>query len=54
MSPLFWAAIESVEEAIANALVAAETMTGRDGHIAFRMPHDLLVEAWQRHRPTAA
>jgi D-aminopeptidase len=50
LSPLFWAAIESVEEAIANALVAAETMTGRDGHIAHRLPHDRLVEVWQRHR----
>jgi D-aminopeptidase len=50
LSPLFWAAIEAVEEAIANALVAAETMTGRDGHVAHRLPHDLLVEAWRRHR----
>jgi D-aminopeptidase len=54
LSPLFWAAIESVEEAIANALVAAETMTGRDGHVAHRLPHDLLVEAWQRHRRSGA
>jgi D-aminopeptidase len=54
LSPLFWAAIESVEEAIANALVAAETMTGRDGHVAYRLHHDRLVEVWQRHRgPTA-
>jgi D-aminopeptidase len=50
LSPLFWAAIESVEEAIVNALVAAETMTGRDGHVAHRLPHDLLSEAWKRHR----
>jgi D-aminopeptidase len=50
LSPLFWAAIEAVEEAIANALVAAETMTGRDGHVAPRLPHDRLVQAWRRHR----
>jgi D-aminopeptidase len=50
MSPLFWAAIESTEEAIANALVAAETMTGRDGHVVHRLPHEMLVEAWRRHR----
>src|SRR6476619_8536251 len=31
ISELFWGAIESTEEAICNALVAAETMTGRDG-----------------------
>lgn len=50
LSPLFWAAIESVEEAIANALVTAETMIGRDGHTAHRLPHDRLREVWERHR----
>ena len=54
LSPLFWGVIESVEEAIANALVAAETMTGRDGHVAYRLPHDRLVEAWRRHRGRAS
>jgi len=50
ISPLFWAAIESTEEAIANALVAAETMEGQGGHVAHRLPHDRLVEVWQRYR----
>ena len=50
ISPLFWAAVESTEEAIANALVAAETMSGADGHIAHALPHDLLVDTWRRHR----
>ena len=50
MSGLFWAAIESTEEAIANALVAAQTMTGRDGHTAHRLPHDRLVDVWDRYR----
>jgi D-aminopeptidase len=50
ISPLFWAAIESTEEAILNALVAAETMTGRDGHTAHRLPHDRLVDVWRRYR----
>lgn len=49
ISPLFWAAIEATEEAILNALVAAETMTGRDGHVARALPHDLLTETWQRY-----
>ena len=31
MSPLFQAAVEAVEAAVVNALLAAETMTGRDG-----------------------
>jgi D-aminopeptidase len=50
ISPLFWAAIEATEEAIANALVAAETMTGRDGHTAQAIPHDLLLSAWEQRR----
>jgi len=44
LSALFWAAIEATEEAIVNALVAAETMTGRDGITAHALPHDRLVE----------
>jgi D-aminopeptidase len=50
ISSLFWAAVESTEEAIVNALVAAETMAGADGHVAYRLPHDRLVEVWRRHR----
>jgi D-aminopeptidase len=50
VSPLFWAAIEATEEAILNALVAAETMHGRDGHVAYRLPHDRLIETWRRYR----
>ena len=44
MSDLFWGAIESTEEAICNALIAAETMTGRDGVTAHALPHDALIE----------
>ena len=51
ISPLFWAAVEATEEAIINALVAAETMSGLDGHVAHRLPHDRLVEVWLAHRP---
>jgi D-aminopeptidase len=50
ISPLFWAAIESTEEAIVNALVAAETMQGADGHTAHRLPHGRLVEIWRKYR----
>jgi D-aminopeptidase len=45
MTPFFQATVEATEEAIVNALVAAETMTGRDGVIAHRLPHDRL-RAW--------
>jgi D-aminopeptidase len=44
ISDLFWGTIEATEEAILNALVAAETMTGRDGIIAPALDHARLVE----------
>ena len=44
LDPLFEATVEATEESIVNALVAAETMTGRDGITAHRLPHDRLVE----------
>jgi D-aminopeptidase len=44
MSGLFRAVIESVEEAVLNSLVAAQTMTGRDGHIAYALPVDRVQE----------
>jgi D-aminopeptidase len=50
ISPLFWAAIEATEEAIANALVAAQTLTGRDGHSAPAIPHERVREIFARHR----
>ena len=49
LDPLFEAAVEATEEAIVNALVAAETMVGRDGITAHRLPHDRLVEVMRRH-----
>ena len=49
LDPLFEAAIEATEEAIVNALVAAETMTGRDGTIAHALPHDRVVDVMRRY-----
>ena len=49
ISPLFWATIEATEEAIVNALVAADTMTGIDGNTAQALPHDRLQDIWVRH-----
>ncbi len=56
MTPLFDAVIEATEEAIVNALCAAETMTGRDGATAHALPLDRLAarfgQAVQEPRPT--
>ena len=49
IDPLFDATIEATEEAIVNALVAADTMTGRDGVTAHALPHDRLLETMARY-----
>jgi D-aminopeptidase len=48
MTPLFEAVADATEEAIVNALCAATTMTGIDGHTAYALPLDRL-EAVLRH-----
>jgi L-aminopeptidase/D-esterase-like protein len=42
LTPLFDATVESTEEAIANALVAAETMVGINGNTVPALPKDQL------------
>jgi L-aminopeptidase/D-esterase-like protein len=53
MNGLFEAVVEATEEAIVNALVAAETMTGRDNHTVLALPHARLMEVLNRHRRLA-
>ncbi len=48
MDPLFRATIEAVEEAIINALLAAETMEGINGNTVYALPHDRLVQLLNR------
>ncbi len=50
MNPLFETAIEATEEAILNALCAAETLTGFEGHTAHALPLDRLQEIMSRAR----
>jgi D-aminopeptidase len=49
IDPLFYATIEATEEAIVNALVAAETTTGRGGATAHALDHDALREVMRAH-----
>ncbi|MEA2557938.1 MAG: D-aminopeptidase [Actinomycetota bacterium] len=49
MTELFWSAIEATEEAILNALIAAETMTGRDGITAYALDHEALIDVMSRY-----
>jgi D-aminopeptidase len=46
---LLEAVAEATEEAIVNALIAAETMVGRDGITAHALDHDRLVEIMRAH-----
>jgi D-aminopeptidase len=46
---LFQATVEATEEAVLNAMVAARTMTGRDGHTVEALPHGELREIMARH-----
>lgn len=54
MTSLFEAAAEATEEAILNAMIAAETMTGFKGRTVHALPHDRLVEVMRRYRPAGA
>ncbi|MBK0422515.1 P1 family peptidase [Leucobacter sp. CSA2] len=45
---LFTAVVEATEEAVANALVAARTMEGRDGHVSYALPHEEVRAAFAR------
>jgi D-aminopeptidase len=42
MDPLFEATVQATEEAIVNAMVAAQDMTGIDAHHVRALPHDQL------------
>lgn len=49
INPLFAATVEATEEAILNAMVAAETMTGFDGNTVYALPHDRLKEVLKKY-----
>jgi D-aminopeptidase len=51
LNPFFDAVADATEEAILNALCAAETMTGFRGRVAHALPLDELVDIMARYRP---
>jgi D-aminopeptidase len=48
ITPFYAAVIDATEEAILNAMLSAETMTGRDGHTVHALDANLLKEALRR------
>lgn len=49
ITPLFEAAAAATEEAIVNALIAAETMEGVNGNKAYAIPHDRLIQVMKKY-----
>jgi L-aminopeptidase/D-esterase-like protein len=49
LDPIFLATVQATEEAVINAMVAAETMTGISGHTVIALPHDRLRDVLRKH-----
>ena len=49
ITPLFEATIQATEEAIVNAMVAAETMTGANGLRVYALPHERMRAALRKY-----
>lgn len=49
MDPLFQATVQSVEEAILNSMIAAETMTGANGRTVRALPHGELQRILKKY-----
>ncbi len=49
IDPLLEATVQAVEEAIINALIAAETMEGINGNKSYALPHDLLKATLRKY-----
>jgi L-aminopeptidase/D-esterase-like protein len=53
ITPFFEATVQATEEAIINAMVAAETMHGIDGHKAIALPHEQMRQVLNRYNRLA-
>jgi D-aminopeptidase len=53
INPIFEATVQATEEAIINAMLAAETMTGADSIRSYALPHDRLVAALRKYNRLA-
>jgi len=49
LDPVFAATVQATEEAVINAMVAAETMTGIENHKVIALPHDKLREVLKKY-----
>lgn len=49
ITPLFEATASATEEAIVNAMIAAETMEGVNGNKVYAIPHDRLIQVMKKY-----
>ncbi|WP_228858762.1 DmpA family aminopeptidase [Xenorhabdus sp. PB61.4] len=49
LDPLYEATVSATEEAIINAMFAAETMVGRNGNISYSIPKERVIKILERH-----
>jgi len=49
LDPLFLATVQATEEAVVNAMIAAETMTGINNRTVIALPHDRLREVLKKY-----
>jgi L-aminopeptidase/D-esterase-like protein len=49
INPLFDGTVQAVEEAVINAMVAAETMEGINGNKAYALPHKLVMDVLKKY-----
>jgi L-aminopeptidase/D-esterase-like protein len=49
MNPIFRATVEATDEAVINAMMKAETMTGINGNTVYALPYDRLAEVMARY-----
>jgi L-aminopeptidase/D-esterase-like protein len=49
INPIFLATVQATEEAIINAMIAAETMTGVNGNTVYAIPHDRLKQVMKKY-----
>src|SRR6202050_5436995 len=53
LDPIFLATVQATEEAVVNAMVAADTMTGINNHTVIALPHERLREALRKYNRLA-
>jgi len=46
---LFLGTVQATEEAIVNALIAAETLEGINGNTVYELPHDRLIQILKKY-----